>query len=120
MHEVAFDGSAGLYCRSVRQAGASDPIHIQRRGLMFLRKLWSSKLGEWLFGSGVAIACIAPIGANASVSGGFLACTGAGMSQCLDNNTGGPCTGLSGDGSKPLMYESCTAYFDGEHINGHV
>jgi hypothetical protein len=74
---------------------------------MFLRKLWTAKLGEWLFGTGVAIACIAPIGANASTLGGKLHCSGSEMMLCLDNTTGLPCTNASGDGTDPTMYEAC-------------
>jgi hypothetical protein len=74
---------------------------------MFLRKLWTAKLGEWLFGTGVAVACIVPIGASASTTGGFLMCAGSEMLQCLDNTTGLPCSNLSGDGSDPTMLDAC-------------
>jgi hypothetical protein len=74
---------------------------------MYLRKLWSAKLAEWLFGTGVAIGCLAPIGTNVSASGGFLGCIGSSMMECYDDNTGLPCSVLAGDGSDDTMWEAC-------------
>jgi hypothetical protein len=77
---------------------------------MYLRKRWVAKLAEWLFGSSVAAACLAPIVANASIKGGDeFFCLGAAMCQCLDDTTGLDCSNPSGDGSQPHMFHTCTA-----------
>jgi hypothetical protein len=80
---------------------------------MYLRKLWSAKLAEWLFGSGVAIACLAPLEASSFVKGGEeFTCSGAQMGDCYDNNTEMPCSNPSGDGSDPTMYEACATIYE--------
>jgi hypothetical protein len=77
---------------------------------MYLRKRWVAKLAEWLFGSSVAAACLAPIVANASIAAGELECSGASMCLCVDDTTGLQCSNPSGDGSQPHMFHTCTAF----------
>jgi hypothetical protein len=77
---------------------------------MFLRKRWVAKLAEWLFGSSVAAACLAPIVASPSITAGEIyLCWTAQMCPCVDSSTGAPCSNPSGDGSQPHMFHTCTA-----------
>ena len=69
-----------------------------------MRKLWSAKLGEWLFGAGVATACLVPVAANSSVWGGIeYICDGSHMELCYDGQSH-PCQTVSGD---PTMFDAC-------------
>ena len=65
-----------------------------------LRKLWTAKLGEWLFGSGVALACLVPVVARPSVAAGFFDCAASSMEPCTNVSTGEPCQTVPGDPTK--------------------
>jgi hypothetical protein len=85
----------------------ADSHFARERKVMYLRKRWVAKLAEWLFGSSVAAACLAPIVANASIRAGELECSGASMCLCLDDTTGLQCSNPSG--GQRHMYHTCTA-----------
>ena len=56
-----------------------------------LRKLWTARVGEWLFGSGVAAACLVPVAASPSVGGGLVKCISSHTEVCTNNSTGQHC-----------------------------
>jgi hypothetical protein len=85
---------------------------------MYLRRRWAAKLAEWLFGSSLAAACLAPIVANAPIRAGELECSGASMCPCIDDATGLPCSNPSGDGSQPHMFHSCVAFLGAGGVMG--
>ena len=54
----------------------------------------STSLRDWLLGTGVAAACLTPIGAASSLSGGIVPawCIGSAPQLCSNNGTQNPCT----------------------------
>ena len=83
-----------------------------------LRKLWKARLAEWLFGSGVAIACLVPVVARPSVAGGLGLCSGSFVELCTNTSTGEPCQTVPGD---PTMTHACmwSPWYPGLSASGY-
>jgi hypothetical protein len=82
----------------------------------------STSLRDWLLGTGVAAACLTPIGAASSLSGGIppLSCISSGPELCTDS-AGNVCPYVDEYGF--YMTEACTLDFgvsDAEIIDGNL
>ena len=71
---------------------------------MNARQLWTPKVGEWVFGSAMAVASVVPAAVPGDLEGGCVACQGAREVLCTNpSNPNDPCTNGLG------MHSTCAA-----------